>query len=317
MVVRLRQSEQGRAARSVSDSVAEAAVSPKSAEPAKTVAPVQKPVDVYFLSEAGAAADPKSHPKTMRQPVVNGNRRVGPPRAITSKTEGEFIAPRWSPDGLEVMFSTAGYNGLFTKGSSGGELAKVTGKDSVGFWAKYNDKGQIETRTNSGESQAFQSDGSPVDSARMMEDTSLVGTFTKDDTVYYRANPGEAAKPISQGDDRFYGGVVSPDGKYVAYNGLHTGLYVAPLDGSAPPVNLGEGYSPSWLPDGSGVVYNISQDDGHRLIGSDLYMATVDGGTVSNLTQSPYDVETNPSVSPDGTKVAFEKDGVIYIADLQ
>lgn len=314
---RLRQDKHLAEQKPAGGSPVEVALSSKPDKAAQTVAPAKKPVDVYFLSEASGAPDGKSRPKTMRQPVVNGNRKVIQSRALTSKGEGQFLSPRWSPDGLEVLFSSPGYNGLFTKGANGGELSKVTGKDGVGFWAKYNDKGQIETRTNSGETQSFQADGTPVDSATMMEDTSRVGTFTKDDTVYYRANPGEAAKPVSQGDDRFYGGVVSPDGKYIAYNGLHTGLYVAPLDGSSAPVNLGEGYSPSWLPDGSGVVYNISQDDGHRLIGSDLYMATRDGSTVSNLTQTPYDIETNPSVSPDGTKVVYEKDGVIYVGDLQ
>ena len=281
----------------------------------KQIQPAQKPVDVYFLSEAGAR-DPKSKPSGMRQPECNGSRRIVNPRAITSKDEGQFLSPKWSPDGLELIFSAPGYSGLYTKGLNGGAISQVTAKEHIGFGAKWDEDGKIKTKTTDGKAQSFEPDGTPDGSASPLEDTSIVGTFTKDDTVYYRSSEGEAAVPVSQGDDRYYGGVVSPDGKYIAYNGLHTGLYVAALDGSSC-INLGEGYSPSWLPDGSGVIYNISQDDGHYLTASDLYLATIDGSVVSNLTQTPYEVEVNPTVSPDGTQVVYEVDGVIYVATLQ
>ena len=81
-------------------------------------------------------------------------------------------------------------------------------------------------------------------------------------------------------------------------------------------VSLGEGYSPSWLPDGSGVVYNLSVDDGHNLIASDLYLASVDGKEISNLTNSPEVIELNPSVSPGGGEVAYEVDGVVWVSQL-
>jgi Tol biopolymer transport system component len=281
----------------------------------RQIQPAQKPVDVYFLSEAGTR-DPKSKPSGMRQPDCNGSRRITNPRAITSKAEGHFLSPKWSPDGLELMFSSPGFSGLYTKGLNGGAVSQVTSKDHIGFGAEWDEDGKIKTKTNDGKKQEFESDGTPAGSVSPEEDTSVVGPFTKDDTVYYRSAEGEAALPVSQGDDRYYGGVVSPDGKYIAYNGLHTGLYVAALDGSSC-VNLGEGYSPSWLPDGSGVVYNISQDDGHYLTSSDLYLATADGSMVSNLTGTPYEVEVNPTVSPDGTQVVYEVDGVIYVGTLR
>lgn len=272
--------------------------------------------DVFFLAEAGSSRTKRGNPSSMRQPNVNGTRRAGPGRAVTSRQEGNFISPKWSPDGLELLFSRPGYNGLFTKGTVDGSLTQVTDRENVGFRSKWSDRGEIETVSNSGEKQSFNPDGTPVDPVTMENDTSRVGTWTKDDTVYYRGAPGEPGVPLTQGDDRYYGGVISPDGKYVVYNGLHTGLYIQPLDSSAPPVSLGEGYSPSWLPDGSGIVYNVSQDDGHYLVGSDLYLASVDGSTISNLTQTPSEIEVNPTVSPDGSQVAYESDGVIYIAPL-
>lgn len=273
--------------------------------------------DVYFLSEAGAGSSSRRNASGLNAPAANGNRRMQRGQAITTAEEGMFIQPRWSPDGLELMFSRPGYNGLFAKGSMGGELTQITDREHVGFNAKFNEDGSIETRSSAGEKQTFNPDGTPVDSVSAATDTSIVGPYTKDDTVYYRANPGEAAQPISAGDDRYHGGVVSPDGKYIAYNGLHTGLYIAPLDGSAPPVNVGQGYSASWLPDSSGVVFNYAEDDGHNLIASDLYHASRDGQEISNLTQTPDVVETNPAVGPDGKKIAYEVDGTIYVGEME
>lgn len=274
--------------------------------------------EIVFLEEAASSQSPdRPRPTAQRMPAVNGTRRVVNARPITTKEQGEFVSPRWSPDGLELLVSRPGFIGLYTVGAHGGEITQLTNKEGIGFGADWTENGEIATRTNDGQTQKLNPDGSPADSLEVEADASRVGTFTKDDTVFYRPAPGEAPVPLTSGEDRYYGGVVSPDGKYIAYNGLHTGVYVQPLDGSAPPVSLGHGVSPRWLPDSSGVVYNVTADDGHNLIAGDLYLATTDGQNVSNLTQTENTVELNPAVSPDGTKVAYEADGVVYVGELQ
>lgn len=280
----------------------------------KSTATLAKLDNVFFLPEADPGYAGRPRPSAHKLPVANGNRRIGPPRAITTKQEGEFISPRWSPDGLELLFSKPGYNGLYVKGAEGGALRELTDALHVGYKSQWNADGTITAIGNDGKVQRLNPDGTPVDAPSPMDDANYVGAFTQDDKVYYRSAPGEPARLVSEGDDRFYGGVVSPDGRYIAYNGLYTGLYIAPLDGSGPPIFLGEGHSPSWLPDGSGIVYNVSIDDGHQLLASDLYLATVDGTSISNLTQTPDQIELHPSVSPDGQWIAYEADGVIYVA---
>ncbi len=289
----------------------------EAAGPTTNSASLGKLDGVFFLPEADPGYASAPRPSARKLPVANGTRRLGPPKAVTSKAEGEFIAPRWSPDGLELLFSRPGYNGLYTKGVEGGKLRELTDADHVGFKSRWNPDGTITAQTNDGKVQQLGPDGTPLEAPSPMQDLDYVGAFTQDDKVYYRSAPGEPAKLISEGDDRFYGGVVSPDGRYIAYNGLHTGLYIASLDGSGRVVYLGEGHSPSWLPDGSGIVYNVSIDDGHQLLASDLYLASVDGSTISNLTQTPGQIEINPSVSPDGQWVAYEVEGVIYVAPLE
>lgn len=271
---------------------------------------------IYFLDEAGApAAD--SRPRANMMPKANGTRRITEVRPITTPEEGDFMAPRWSPDGLELMFSSAGYSGLYTRGINGGGITQITGKDHIGHGAEWTKDGKIIAKNNNGERQEFNPDGTPASSVDPVLDSNITGAFNSDDVVYYRENPGEAPVPVSAGEDRYYGGVVSDDGKYIAYNGIETGIYVAPTDGSAPPVHIGYGENPSFLPDGSGIVYTVTQDDGHNLVAGDLYLSSLDGQNVSNLTDGSPMIETKPAVSPDGQRIAFEADGQIYIGSLQ
>ena len=289
-----------------------------SGQPSRMIpSPTAMPVDVYFLSEGSAAASGKRTP-TMRQPTVNGTRRIANAKPVTDAGAGPFVAPRFSPDGLELLFSKPGYNGLYTMGADGGAVTQVSGREGIGFRAKWTPEGTVETRGNDGENQVLKSDGTPMDAAAYESDASIVGAYTKDDAVYLRRAPGEAPVVVTppDGADRYYGGVLSPDGKSIAYNGLHTGLYVQSLAGG-PAVHLGEGYSPQWLPDGSGVVYNISVDDGHNLLGSDLFLSSPDGTTVSNLTGGAAGIPLNPSISPDGSRLAYETEGRLFVADLR
>lgn len=280
--------------------------------------PAAKAVEVFFLSEESDSALKARNATTgNHRPKVNGNRRLSAARPITTKEDGEFIAPRWSPDGLEVLVSSPGYNGLFTVGAHGGGINQVTDKDGVGFHGKWEEDGQISAKNALGEKQRYNADGSPVDAVTMENDHSVVGTYTKDDTVFYRSAPGEPAVPVSQGEDRYYGGVVSPDGKYIAYNGVLSGIYIQPLDGSAPPVRVGHGSNPVFLPDSSGIVFSYAEDDGHYLVTGDLYLATVDGQSISSLTDGSSGIEVNPSVSPDGRYIAYEDNGQIFVGELQ
>src|SRR5688500_4941438 len=54
--------------------------------------------EVYFLNEAGLEA-PANRPKANTLPKANGTRRISDVRAVTSAEEGDFMSPRWSPDG--------------------------------------------------------------------------------------------------------------------------------------------------------------------------------------------------------------------------
>jgi Tol biopolymer transport system component len=79
---------------------------------------------------------------------------------------------------------------------------------------------------------------------------------------------------------------------------------------------LGPGNNVQWSPDGSFFLFDRTTDDGHRLLTGDIIFMKRDETTASNLTENFDGVATQPTVSPDGKRVAFESNGRIFVGDL-
>ena len=96
--------------------------------------------------------------------------------------------------------------------------------------------------------------------------------------------------------------VWSPDQRHIVYSQMGTLMIMEP-DGSKKR-ELARGHHPSWSPDGRMLVYDVSMDDGHRILGSDLYVINADGSEPTRLTNTPEVLECEPAWSPDGKCIA-------------
>ncbi len=107
---------------------------------------------------------------------------------------------------------------------------------------------------------------------------------------------------------------VSPDGKSIAFDSDRDGnrdIYVVGWDGRTPrplTTHTARDWGASWMPDGTHVVFASDRDTRG---GADIYRVSVNGGAVERLTRTGN--SRSPRVSPDGTSLAFEKAGDIYI----
>jgi Tol biopolymer transport system component len=63
----------------------------------------------------------------------------------------------------------------------------------------------------------------------------------------------------------------------------------------------------TWAPDGSKIVYSEASICGECNDTFDIWSVNLDGSGLTNLTNSPDDIEIWPEWSPDGTKVALSK----------
>lgn len=103
-----------------------------------------------------------------------------------------------------------------------------------------------------------------------------------------------------------YGPVAAPRGHRVVASRLGAGLVLLDLDAWTERA-LGEGTSPCWLPDGSGVVCEVTRDDGHEVTASSLVVVHCDTAAArETLDVAPAWRAQHPAVSPDGAWLAFD-----------
>lgn len=299
------------------------AKAPEAAPVAAAPAPKQPEVVELKLNDK-AVGELKYLPKSVdianrdRNPVLDGlnfkegGKRLGRVRQILDKSKlGDFMAPKISPDGLQLMLTRPGYNGVYVMPMRGGTPKLVV---SANAWtAKWTPEGNIELREED-TIKTYSVDGTLLSTVK--HDPSADPIYFENDTIYARSQPGAAGTPLTGSEDRYFNPVASPDGKKIVYSGLVSGLYVANADGSGKPVYLGPGNSPQWTPDG-GLLFEHARDDGHVVVESDVIAMDASLGERSNLTEGSDAVSRQPSIGPDGRTVAYDAEDGIFVGTIQ
>ncbi len=116
----------------------------------------------------------------------------------------------------------------------------------------------------------------------------------------------------------FYGPVAAPRGHQIVANRLGTGLVLVDLDTGTERA-LGEGTSPVWWPDGSGVVCEVTRDDGHDIVSSALtYVPLAAGGARVDLGIAHSWCAQHAAISSDGAWCAFDTPAAgVFVAPVR
>lgn len=97
---------------------------------------------------------------------------------------------------------------------------------------------------------------------------------------------------------------VSPDGSWITYEILGGNMWVSNRDGSEL-IDLGQGHRPRWNPSGDQILFMVSEDDGHQIVSSDIFVVNFDGSERINLTRTNDRHELDPDWSPNGKHFVF------------
>ncbi|MGC8740132.1 MAG: TolB family protein [Candidatus Sumerlaeaceae bacterium] len=238
-------------------------------------------------------------------PWKAGSTRVEGAYAVTKP--GNYIGVLWSPLGLDIAFTRADRAGIWIAGPNTSEARQIS-DDKLGdldfSWTP--DGMQLYITAIDRRPVALMLTGERYPAPEMPK-----RVYEREGNIYVLDEEGTPWR-ITSSQDRFTDPKLSPDERLVVYTAMETGLYISTVDGKKT-INVGKGENPSWLPDSSGIVYDIPLSDGLTIIDGDLWFAAADGSERSNLTNTPGIVESYPAVSPDGGRIAFVAEGAVYV----
>lgn len=230
---------------------------------------------------------------------------------IKTVAKGSFVAPQFSPDGTHLLVTGERMHGIAEISIASGDVRWHLDEARVGVHSRYLEDGSIGFRAKR---------------AGRMRDLALTRTgaiterheqkptvFAHGDKIYLRGASG--VTKVGEGD-RFFAPILSPDGNKIAFTGLATGVHVYNI-ATQTQIRVGAGTSPAWAPDSKRLAFERTEDDGHNIVGSDLWVWTEDAGATA-LTNTDGRIERHPSWSSDGKRIAFDDDkGAIFIATLR
>lgn len=320
-----------------------------------------------------------------------GGWRLENVRPITTKEDGWFMRPQWSPDGKKVAFTKVKWRGIYVKNADGsGEIEEIAGKnvcssgsvwspDGNGILFRAYDENQIKIKRVRLDNKGIISVITPIKKSVIPSppywlsngdfsyvETEKSGIEAEKDisTIIICDSKGKIKKRLNPGF--WIGGKVSPDGRKIVYFEPRvrgkivsvdtTHVWLTDSDGMNKKLllkgryrflgwcpdskkilistgggyfqfvfdietekrfDLGRGANGCWSSDREWILYTITEDDGHYLTASDIYIIRWDGTEKNQLTYTQDLIEVNPVFSPDGNKIAFETiGGIIFVTEL-
>ncbi len=225
---------------------------------------------------------------------------------------GDYLQPQFSPDGSELLVTGPQMRGLAVLSRSG-TVRTLTDDAEAGVHATWTSAGIRYRAPRAGIRRDLAIDASGSTSPIAAAATQLA--FTKDDRMYVVDRTSKLVR-VGSGD-RFFGAVIAPDGDKVVFQGLTTGLYLYVRSTGALRY-IGPGTAPAWSPDSKRLAYEVTEDDGHEIVASDIYVYTVATDRAEPVTATDALIERRPSFSPTGAEIAFDDNtGGILVGRLE
>ena len=277
--------------------------------------------------------------------LISGN-GVLAQKVLLKGEEIAFIAPEISPDGMYVAITSKGYTGLWTIRTDGYNLRQFSSVRGAGYikrwspdskWILYreNTDGKQELKIGETFTRNVSSISIPMrkfEDVRWIDNDKLYirssGKITymrsglnvqdnkKNQTIAYTDSEKiYLESPSKKSTDiidpvlgvRYIDPVLSPDGRMLVFEILGGNLQVYELN-NFQLHDLGKGNNPRWSPNGEKILYQITMDDGHSVISSDLYLTNFDGTEKLQLTKTQYVHEMRPSFYPKGNRIIYDTD---------
>jgi VCBS repeat-containing protein len=226
---------------------------------------------------------------------------TGPAQLTETENVGEW-SPKWSPDGSEIAFTSTdtadGNREVFVMDQDGSNVAQVT--DLAGLWG------------------AIRVSWSP-DGSKFVVEIEYWGASYTDLFVVNRDGTGLTQITDFVGSEEWP--AWSPDGTRIAFYSYYLGTTAADIWTVAPdgsdltqvtddPRRF---HRMDWSPDGSQLV--LEEYDG-LIFANRIWVVDADGSNLTPITDvTPGAGASQPSWSPDGTRLVYRESGLLWTMD--
>ena len=237
-----------------------------------------------------------------------------------------FISPKFSPDGKQLAFTGPRFFGLFIYDLEKNTINKLSDDSGVNFqWLK--DGRGLVSESLSGEVIISLLGKPPKVVKSVPVKLSLLvprtNCFVYIDDVDSKLkiidlSTGKVRSVIPNQKSFVHKPILSPDNSLILAN-ISDDMLVFSASNGRLITNLGKGSTGGWFPDGKSIVYTVTEDDGHAILGSDIFVVNIDGTNRRQLTNTEDILEDDPSFSTDGSKITYSdlKSGRIYISNIE
>jgi len=220
-----------------------------------------------------------------------------------STAQVPVMGPRFSPDGLRLLVTDPDGNGLATLPLAGGPPRWLNRDLRAGIHAQWNSDGQSVTylAVLAQEPVPYTVDlagrtGRATFDPRGAQHPDGQLTIVPENELLIMRGPKKTGA-VSPAGERCFGPRFSPDGRFLVFTGVQSGLILIDLE-VGDRAFLGPGTHPVWLPDSAGFLYDRIDRDGDNILSSELWFVDVATRTRTQLTHTPDRAELRPTLSP-------------------
>lgn len=267
------------------------------------------------VSESNNTDGPGTDSPAPGTPSLSNHRRI-------FVSQAALFAPQLSPDGRFLAFAGPKFQQIQFLQLPEMTLRPGPSGDGVGWRLQWQPDGlllalspsgrTLQADPLSGQTRALP-DRSPP-SLTPVAAASSAQYFQHNDRIWARTSDGTLSA-VSPPEAKAYDPQLSPDGTYLVWNDLLSGIWLLDL-ATGHNTHVGQGVHPTFSQDSLWLFFNRSQDDGVVLTASELWAFQIRQDRLWQLTTTTDRIETWPTLSADSKSIVYVNGNELWMADV-